>query len=205
MGHQMPVDLNPIGRADFFETIEGDRLIRHESSLPGDHPYYALIGRVAAEWTHFEHMLDEIIWNLAQIPDDTALCITGHIMGATPRFKMIESLGKYFGVPEELLKRARQLKQLQYEVGELRNRVVHDPWFVVSWTAADGAPRTTQLKSTPPGHAEIPKEDVEQTIIRIRSLVIQAAHLGIAFRETLYTLRNKPPELPPASPQDGAQ
>ena len=41
-------------------------------SLPDAHPFYALIGRVAAEWARLEHNLDLIIWDLLKSPEDAA-------------------------------------------------------------------------------------------------------------------------------------
>src|SRR5262245_35059281 len=31
-------------------------------TLPEEHPFYALVGRVASEWAHLEHILDTTIW-----------------------------------------------------------------------------------------------------------------------------------------------
>jgi hypothetical protein len=104
-------DNRPVaGRAVVYENSAGEIFIKTQSSLPGDHPYYALIGRVASEWTHFEHILDEIIRDISQIHENVALCITRQKMGATPRFKAIEALTKYVGLPESLLKKTRGLK-----------------------------------------------------------------------------------------------
>jgi hypothetical protein len=49
--------------------------------LPPDHPLYARIGRVASEWAHIEHILDLIIWKLANIHDKQGACITSQILG----------------------------------------------------------------------------------------------------------------------------
>jgi hypothetical protein len=35
---------------------------RVRNPLPAEHPAYALIGRVAAEWAQLEHALDIILW-----------------------------------------------------------------------------------------------------------------------------------------------
>lgn len=51
------------------------------TKLPADHSFYTLVGRVASEWSHFEHTLDLTIWELARwgtdgFTDQTAACIT---------------------------------------------------------------------------------------------------------------------------------
>jgi hypothetical protein len=185
--HEKPL----AGHVDFFENILGESIVRIQSSLQGNHPCNALIGRVASEWTHFEHILDEIIWDLAQLPEETALCITGHIMGATPRFKMIASLGELVGVSEDLLKKTQKLKSQQYEVAEQRNRV-HDPWFVVEERGAKNLPPlTTQLKSS--GYFAISETEITKTLTEIRKFVTRAVDLQVEYRQQLYALRKNSP------------
>jgi hypothetical protein len=122
-----------------------------------------------------------------QLTEDVALCITGQMMGATPRFKAIEALGKHVGISEELLKRARKLKGSQYEVAEDRNRVVHDPWFYIREQGEGDSVR--QLKASPPGYVHASEAEITETISRIRNLIIQAANLQIEFKRELHTLR----------------
>jgi hypothetical protein len=57
--------------------------------LPSDHRVYTLIGNVASEWSHLEHTLDLIIWDLAHIDAEKGACVTAQIIGATPRFRAI--------------------------------------------------------------------------------------------------------------------
>jgi len=194
---------SPVGHTDVFENSSGETFIKIHSGLPGNHPFFVLIGRVASAWTYFEHILDEIIWNISQIPEDLALCITGQIMGATPRLKIIEALCKYLGLPEPLLKKAKKLKELQYGVAEQRNRIVHDPWFLVR--EPFGPIQTTQLKSSPPGHQEVTENEIRKTLTKIEALAAQAANLQLEFRETLYALRQKRNEPPPPSRGPEAQ
>ena len=113
-------DFIPAGRADVFEDIIGNQLIRIQTVLPKESPYYKMIGRVASYWTHFEHLLDEIIWDMARVPEDIGICITGQMIGATFRFKAIDALGNHVGVSKELLDKAAQLKRRQYTVVEQR-------------------------------------------------------------------------------------
>src|SRR3954462_14881620 len=56
------------------------------TKLPDDHFFYNLVGRVASEWSYFEHTLDLIIWELATwqtdaLTDQIPACITAQIMG----------------------------------------------------------------------------------------------------------------------------
>jgi hypothetical protein len=52
---------------------------------PDDHPVYTLIGKVASKWSHLEHTLDLIIWDLAGIEPEKGACITAQMMGAANR------------------------------------------------------------------------------------------------------------------------
>lgn len=164
------------GRVDLFESVRGETVIRIQTSLAGNHPHLALIGRVASEWTHFENILDEIIIHLLEIPEEIALCITRHIMGATPRFKMIESLGKLRGVDEEKFKKLRRLKSDQYETSEHRNRIVHDPWFDVQIGPNENA-QTNQLKTR--GLIPVSEKEINETIEAIKDLIRRAAELQV--------------------------
>lgn len=180
------------GKVDFFKSLFGEAT-RVQQSLDGQHPYLRLIGRVASEWVHFEHTLDQIIWSLAEIPDDIAICITGQMLGATPRFKAIEALGKHRGISEDLLKKTRQLKNENYAVVEGRNRVVHDPWFVVMEPTQDGqhSKSTTQLKSSPPGQVPVTEQEILGVIENIRELLTKAIYLQIEFMKEIYALPNR--------------
>ena len=181
----------PAGRVDVFEGIIGDQILRIQTVLPKESPYYKAIGRVASYWTHFEHILDEIIWDISQVPEDIAICITGQMMGATPRFKAIDALGKHVGLPKELLKKATNLKGRQYDVAEDRNRVVHDPWYYVREQGKADA--VTQLKASPPGHAPASEDEINDLIQRIRKLIIEAAELQVEFARAMYALRSRRP------------
>jgi hypothetical protein len=58
-----------------------------------DNPFYANIGRVASEWSHLEHTLDLIVWDLCDQQPRLTACITAQIMGVGGRCKAILSLG----------------------------------------------------------------------------------------------------------------
>jgi hypothetical protein len=113
-------------------------------------------------------------------------------MGATPRFKMIASLGELVGVSNDLLNKTQKLKGQQYEIAEQRNRIVHDPWFVVEERGVRSSPPvTTQFKSS--GHLTISETEIIETLTQIRKFVASAAQLQIEYRQQLYALRENSP------------
>ena len=60
--------------------------------LPPEHAFYALIGRVIAEWARFEHILDTLIWDLSAVEAVKGSCITGRLAGAGQRCHTIKAL-----------------------------------------------------------------------------------------------------------------
>ena len=53
--------------------------------LPEDHPFYALVGRVASEWAHLEHIIDLTIWKLLDVDDRLGACLTAQYPGVGHR------------------------------------------------------------------------------------------------------------------------
>lgn len=115
--------LQPIG----MQAKGAGLLVTHP--LPDDHPFYALIGRVAAEWARLEHTLDEIIWDLAETPEDASSCVTSQILGHSSKFKAIYALVQFRRNNGQMLKRIRSLQGIVVGLSDERNRYVHDAWF----------------------------------------------------------------------------
>ena|ERR1700730_4175859 len=134
-------------------TIEIDRtqatlVVRAFSKPPEDHPLYAAVGRVAAEWAELEHHLDRIIWQLSGTTPHLASCITSQMIGHFPRFNAIRALvsanPKLKTASSSLLKLIEKESGKVSELAEARARRVHDTWFVEQGT---GEPH--QFKSMP--------------------------------------------------------
>ena len=111
--------------------------------LPAQHPRYALIGRVVAEFAQLEHALDRIIWDIVGINQSTASCFTGQIGQHASKFRTITALLKEQNLLGHLPKdyEKKTLIPLQGRVtfaSEERNRIVHDAWF--------GFPRTRNAR-----------------------------------------------------------
>ncbi len=107
-----------------------DAVIAKQTPLPEDHPFYPLIGRVAAEWAQLEHVLDLIIWDLTEGDKITNSCVTGQIMSHSPRFKAILALAEHRGYNKKTLSDIKSLRQKMFGVSEKRNRYIHDAWIL---------------------------------------------------------------------------
>jgi hypothetical protein len=99
------------------------------SKPPDDHEIYNLIGRVASEWSHLEYLLDQTIWEAARLTQHEGHCITGQIVGPTPRLYALIALLLFHKVDAKLVERAREFAGQFSPTYEKRNRIVHDPWY----------------------------------------------------------------------------
>jgi hypothetical protein len=156
-----PTILAAIGTAAGAGTAVGVPSVLIHTPLPEDHPFYALIGRVTSEWAHLEHALDLIIWDLCGIPQPVAACVTGQILGATPRFNALIALATYKGVDEKVIDEIKQILNRTYEVQEQRNRLIHDPWYAEKSSMQPG-----QFKSMPKKKLQFGIRDVDEAAVR---------------------------------------
>lgn len=116
---------------------------------PDDHKIYSLVGRVASDWAHVEHLFDEMIWRLVGTDDIRGACVTAQMTGVYPRCKAIVALLTILGRRrnfdvEHLVKKTNELMQKSSGPGDKRNRIVHDPWYI--YTEID---TTAQFKAVP--------------------------------------------------------
>ena len=58
-------------------------------------PIYSLVGQVASSWAHIDHLLDILIWQLADVDAQAGACITAQISGAYGRFRAVIALFKF--------------------------------------------------------------------------------------------------------------
>ncbi len=108
-------------------------VIIKQKPLPENHPFYALIGRVVAEWAQLEHGLDLIIWDLAKTDPVVNSCITGQIGNYFARFETIAALTQLRG--RHGISMDKRITTLRSQIGNSakeRARYVHDAWFIRS-------------------------------------------------------------------------
>jgi hypothetical protein len=156
---------------------------------PADHPIYALIGKVASSWSHLEHTLDLIIWELAGFAPDNGASITAQMMGAGNRYRTIISLlrQRKTAVFDKLAEEADALMRRTFDPQEDRNRIIHDAWYIYD-------DRTSQFRAMPPkdqrfGVCTVDVAKIEQTIASAEKLVARA---GALWREIHAALASSP-------------
>lgn len=141
--------------------------------LPEDHPFYALVGRVASEWAHLEHIVDLTIWKLLGVDERLAACLTSQYPGLSQRCNAVCSLGIASGLTKEQVRPFAKLKNDAFDDADWRARWVHDPWYVQEGT------KPAQFRAMPHvdprfGLQEISEEEIRATITEIKKLQEQA-------------------------------
>jgi hypothetical protein len=160
-----------------------------ERPAPG-HPIYNLVGRVASEWAHLEHLLDLIISELADLPSPRMACVTAQLMGVWPRYNCILALLKHRSSSNTKLEKfigdLNSISGGSRTISERRNRIIHDPWYVLDAKAL----ATAQQKSMPKddrkykwqyGVKEVGDNEIDETLKEIAKL---SARVG-EFRNAL--------------------
>lgn len=90
-----------------------------------------MVGLIASAWSIFEIAIDSATINLAGIPEDYGLCFTSQVIGPARKidaFIAVSKLRRATHLAKELEGFAKETTSLS----ERRNRVIHDPWHVVS-------------------------------------------------------------------------
>jgi hypothetical protein len=94
--------------------------------LPPQH--YAAIGKVAANWSALELIVDSACWELAGVGDEPGVCLTSQVAGIQRKLDALTALLRLREKPEVLIKDINKFSDRARALAERRNRVVHDPW-----------------------------------------------------------------------------
>jgi hypothetical protein len=146
-------------------------------TLPENHPFYTIVGRVTSEMSHLEHVLDEIIWKLSGLNPALASCITSQLMGAAPRFRAIIALGKFRKVRNNLIESAVKLMQRTFDIAEQRNRLTHDPWYIETTSGQPAQFKSFSFKDEKYGIHEIDPSEIDKLLVQIRERIALASKL----------------------------
>jgi hypothetical protein len=136
-----------------------------------NHPIYALIGRVASEWAHMEHRLDEIIWSLSGMPWPIAASMTGQMVGHFGRYNAIIALLSHYDLGKEIIDLAKKQQGKVSDLAEYRNRIVHDAWYVELDTNEAHQYKSMPKRDTKFGIHRYPTEEIEQLIAKIATRI----------------------------------
>lgn len=140
---------------------------------PKEHPIYALIGQVAAAWAQVDHLLDILIWQLADVDPQAGACITAQITGTYGQFRAVIALLQFHqqrtNKPlEKLIRRATDLSNRSNIPGEGRHRTIHDPWYEYPAPADTAQFRAMPHKDPRYGIAPVDLTEIESKLEEIR-------------------------------------
>ena len=166
--------------------------------LPENHPFYAMIGKVASQWAHLEHILDCTIWELlGSIPQVEAACVTSQLMGVRPRCQAIISLCTSRGIASELIVPVKRLMNDAHTAGDWRNRWVHDSWWYDLDTKAAGQFRSMAPIDRRFGIFEMTESSLADTLSAIRELMYKAMRISADIHHALEASRRMSPSARP--------
>jgi hypothetical protein len=141
---------------------------------PPEHQIYSLVGQVASNWAHIDHMLDILIWELADIDAEAGACITAQIAGTYGRFKSVIALLTFHQRRtnkdlKSFIDKATELSNKANQPAEKRHRTVHDPWY--SYPTSED--QTAQFRAMPQkdlryGIHPVDLKDIESTLEDIK-------------------------------------
>ncbi|WP_457488952.1 hypothetical protein [Tardiphaga sp. P5_C10] len=89
-------------------------------------PLYLAIGKLTRHWSAFEYVLNDTIWELANVERYAGTCITSQMIGPGPRFRCIIALLHMRGVSAALVKEFNTFSTEAESLGRQRNRFLHD-------------------------------------------------------------------------------
>ena len=91
-------------------------------------PHYAAIGLVAANWSHFEAVIDAWTHKFADLESEVGVCLTAQIAGPARKIHAFIALVKLRGVTDPTAEALDKLAKNITAMAERRNRVAHDWW-----------------------------------------------------------------------------
>jgi hypothetical protein len=93
---------------------------------PEFEPLYLALGKLSRHWAAFEYVLNDSIWELANVERFAGTCMTAQMIGPGPRFRCLASLFELRGVSCELVRALNSLSSEGEGVAGRRNRFIHD-------------------------------------------------------------------------------
>jgi hypothetical protein len=90
--------------------------------------HFAVIGRIAALWAHFESVIDSRLFAFANLKPETGVCFTGQMIGIRPRVDAFIALVRQLGADKRWNPALEKFASDARGLAEQRNRAVHDVW-----------------------------------------------------------------------------
>jgi hypothetical protein len=79
-----------------------------------------------------EFYMDWLIWQLAKVEQKAGACLTSQLPGVGARMRVIIALLHLREIPEKIIKEFRTFEGYIQNLGQQRNRAVHDTWAMAA-------------------------------------------------------------------------
>jgi hypothetical protein len=147
--------------------------------------YLSTIGAVASSWSGFEIALDLSTLMLAGIKTEPGLCLTAQVIGPARKLDAYIAIARLRGA-DKFMKELDAFAKEAVILAERRNRVVHDPWFLV---AVDSPYRleTTVRRKLRHLRVEMSKEEILKINQDIENLLTKFYKLHNRIRSAVGT------------------
>ena len=86
------------------------------------------IGHIATAWAKLEWIINEMIWDLANVDVRVGACITANIISPAQRMRTLIALVHLHGGKDDLIKELNRFSARLDGLARRRNRIIHDPW-----------------------------------------------------------------------------
>jgi hypothetical protein len=184
MADQPDLDIE-IGRLEAELAEAATELKTLRATLEAADALFAAIGKVAEAWAAVELVIDQGCWVLAAVEDIKGACLTSQVMGSARKLDAFIALVRLRGGDDALVKRLNKFAERARGLQEQRNRIVHDPWLVLT---EDGVPqryevsarRVARMTTIPTPTSEVSKlcDQIEQLLEELLALREITDHLN---------------------------
>lgn len=150
-----------------------------------------LVGVAATEWAALEHLINDVIWAVAEVQPAYGACITAQIFNIDGRLRALLALLKLRRGSKSLLARVNRFAEDVRGPSERRNRIVHDPWM----RREDGP--TTKLEITANRTLRFAIRDVDlDDVKKDVDSIIDIVRAFVKIRDDIIAALPTLPEIP---------
>jgi hypothetical protein len=168
--------------------------------------FYQAIGRVATEWALLEFLIDEAIWRLAGLSQETGACITSHLQSANRRMQALIALVRLRGGLPSHITSLNKTSSRMDELARMRNRFIHDTWSHREETGAHYRLNITAERMLDLAYKPVTQEELAQFVTDVLAArtvflaVMQSAYFVLGIDPEHVPSLPRPPEPSPSSP-----
>jgi hypothetical protein len=170
--------------------------------LDDNDPHFAAIGRVATSWALLEVLIDQRIATLTSATSESIACITAQLIGPARRMDALIALARLREFPEALIAELKAISGRIQQLGENRNRVVHDPIFQARKTGDIYKATITAKGKLVYGAFRTSLDEMQRTEKAIKLMVNEFYELSERLGAALHEINKRGPQRTLSVPPD---